>query len=36
MDAGFRTLQRNGQPAAQAFLCDKLENGAGYCCWPLR
>lgn len=31
LDAGFRTLPKDGQAAAQAFLCDKLENGAGYC-----
>ena len=31
LDAGFRTLSRDGRAAAQAFLCDKLENGAGYC-----
>jgi DEAD/DEAH box helicase domain-containing protein len=31
LDAGFRTLPRDGRAAAQAFLCDKLENGAGYC-----
>ena len=31
LDAGFRTFPRDERPAAQAFLCDKLENGAGYC-----
>ncbi|MDB5308802.1 MAG: box helicase domain protein [Gemmataceae bacterium] len=31
LDAGFRTLPKDGRAAAQAFLCDKLENGAGYC-----
>jgi ATP-dependent helicase YprA (DUF1998 family) len=31
LDAGFRTLPRDGRASAQAFLCDKLENGAGYC-----
>jgi hypothetical protein len=31
LDAGFRTRPRDGRPAGQAFLCDKLENGAGYC-----
>jgi hypothetical protein len=31
LDAGFRALPRDGQASAQAFLCDKLENGAGYC-----
>jgi DEAD/DEAH box helicase domain-containing protein len=33
MDAGFRTLKHNGAPIGQAFLSDKLENGAGYCRW---
>jgi len=33
LDAGFRTFGPAGQPQAQAFLCDKLENGAGYCRW---
>ena len=33
LDTAIRTIQRNGQPMAQAFLCDKLENGAGYCRW---
>lgn len=33
LDAGFRTFGTAGQPQAQAFLCDKLENGAGYCRW---
>jgi len=33
LDAGFRTFGPPGQPQAQAFLCDKLENGAGYCRW---
>jgi Lhr-like helicase len=28
--AGFRTFSREGQPAAEAFLADALENGAGY------
>ena len=31
LDAGFRTLPKEGRASAQAFLCDKLENGAGYC-----
>jgi hypothetical protein len=31
LDAGFRTLPRGHRASAQAFLCDKLENGAGYC-----
>jgi DEAD/DEAH box helicase domain-containing protein len=34
MDAGFRTLPDSaGRPIGQAFLSDKLENGAGYCRW---
>jgi DEAD/DEAH box helicase domain-containing protein len=34
MDAGFRTLPDiAGRPTGQAFLSDKLENGAGYCQW---
>lgn len=33
LDAGFRSLGQNGLPLGQAFLCDKLENGAGYCSW---
>lgn len=28
--AGFRTFKYNNQPAAEAFLADALENGAGY------
>jgi hypothetical protein len=31
LQAGFRSLLRDGRPAGQAFLCDQLENGAGYC-----
>jgi Distinct helicase family with a unique C-terminal domain including a metal-binding cysteine cluster len=31
LQAGFRSLSRNGQAIGQAFLCDQLENGAGYC-----
>lgn len=31
LQAGFRSLERNGAVVGQAFLCDKLENGAGYC-----
>src|SRR5205085_11685579 len=30
-DAGYRALPRDGRASAQAFLYDKLENGAGYC-----
>lgn len=34
MDAGFRTLPDAARrPIGQAFLSDKLENGAGYCQW---
>ncbi len=32
LQAGFRSLAgENNQPIGQAFLCDQLENGAGYC-----
>lgn len=32
LQAEFRTLRNAaGRPAGEAFLCDKLENGAGYC-----
>jgi DEAD/DEAH box helicase domain-containing protein len=31
LQAGFRALASGGQPIGQAFLCDQLENGAGYC-----
>jgi hypothetical protein len=31
LEAGFRSLEQNNQTVGQAFLCDKLENGAGYC-----
>jgi len=33
LDASFRVIERNQQPIGQAFLSDKLENGAGYCRW---
>lgn len=34
LDAGFRTIEgAAGLPIGQAFLSDKLENGAGYCRW---
>ena len=33
LDAGFRAINENGIPIGQAFLSDKLENGAGYCRW---
>ena len=31
LQSGTRTYQKDGIPFAEAFLCDKLENGAGYC-----
>lgn len=31
LQAGFRSLSRDGRPVGQAFLADQLENGAGYC-----
>jgi DEAD/DEAH box helicase domain-containing protein len=31
LQSGTRTYQDDGSPFAEAFLCDKLENGAGYC-----
>jgi hypothetical protein len=31
LEAGFRSLGQNNDTIGQAFLCDKLENGAGYC-----
>jgi Lhr-like helicase len=31
LQAGFRSLAQNGAIIGQAFLCDQLENGAGYC-----
>lgn len=33
LDASFRVVEREQAPIGQAFLCDKLENGAGYCRW---
>ena len=33
LSAGFRAINRNDIPVGQAFLSDKLENGAGYCRW---
>jgi len=33
LDAGFRSLSQNGMTIGQAFLSDKLANGAGYCRW---
>lgn len=31
LQSGTRTYSSDGVPFAEAFLCDKLENGAGYC-----
>lgn len=31
LQSGTRTYQGDSVPYAEAFLCDKLENGAGYC-----
>lgn len=31
LQAGFRTVEMGGKPAGEAFLSDRLENGAGYC-----
>jgi hypothetical protein len=31
LQAGIRTRAENGRPIGEAFLCDQLENGAGYC-----
>ena len=33
LEAGFRAINESGRPIGQAFLSDKLENGAGYCRW---
>lgn len=33
LQAGIRTVDTDGVPRGQAFLCDTLENGAGYCRW---
>lgn len=33
LDAGLRSAKQGDTPIGQAFLCDKLENGAGYCRW---
>ncbi len=33
LDGSFRVVERGQRPIGQAFLCDKLENGAGYCRW---
>lgn len=31
LQAGFRTYLAGSKPGGEAFLCDQLENGAGYC-----
>jgi len=31
LQAGFRTVSQEDRVAGQGFLCDQLENGAGYC-----
>jgi DEAD/DEAH box helicase domain-containing protein len=31
LQAGFRTHLADNRPGGEAFLCDQLENGAGYC-----
>lgn len=36
LDAGFRTISSGGAPSGEAFLADKIENGAGYCRWLAR
>lgn len=36
LDGGFRSIERNAVAHGQAFLSDKLENGAGYCRWLAR
>lgn len=33
LQAGFRSLPGEAKPIGEAFLCDQLENGAGYCQW---
>jgi Lhr-like helicase len=33
IEASFRVVERGDRPIGQAFLSDKLENGAGYCRW---
>ena len=33
LEAGFRATRENDMAIGQAFLSDKLENGAGYCRW---
>ena len=33
LDAGFRATKGDDRTVGQAFLSDKLENGAGYCRW---
>lgn len=31
LQAGFRTLAQDGRVVGEGFICDSLENGAGYC-----
>lgn len=31
LQSGFRSLEENNKVIGQSFLCDQLENGAGYC-----
>jgi len=31
LQASFRSLSEQSQPVGETFLCDQLENGAGYC-----
>lgn len=33
LEAGVRTVVKNGKPSCQVFLCDSLDNGAGYARW---
>jgi len=33
LDAGFQVKSRNDIPIGMAFICDRLENGAGYSSW---
>lgn len=33
LEAGVRTVLKNGTPCGQVFLCDSLDNGAGYARW---
>ncbi len=33
LTAGLRTVSRDGRASGQGFLCDNIDNGAGYCRW---